>query len=168
MKFYDYHRQLHAVSQLAEFRPTVVWKSGNVDFLSVIPWDGSMFPADKEVDKKDFTDSSLEWVAEFHNLTSLQIAGTRITDGGLSKLSHMHRLKELFLCECSITDGGLKYLAGLQQLEVLELNDTGVTEQGVMLLQSKLPKVRIYLQAIVGSTKLATLSHAESRKNGSY
>jgi len=161
MKFYDYRRQLHAVSQLAEFRPTVIWKSGNVDFLTVIPWDGTMFVEDLKAGGKDFTDSSLDWVADFHDLTSLQLDGTKITDGGLSNLSHLHKLQHLSLGECSITDVGVKHLVGLKQLEVLELNDTGVTEQGVRLLQSKLPKVRIYY---AGNRWIDEIGDIESRR----
>jgi hypothetical protein len=161
MKSSDYRRQLHAVSQLAEFRPTVIWKSGNVDFLTIIPWDGTMFIEDLKAGGKDFTDSSLDRIADFHDLTSLQLDGTKITDGGLSKLSHLHKLQHLSLSECSVTDVGMKHLVGLKQLEVLELNDTGVTEQGVRLLQLKLPKVRIYY---AGNRWIDEIGDIESRR----
>jgi hypothetical protein len=59
---------------------------------------------------RSFCVGSLEVIANFKNLTRLDISATKATDAGLKKLAKLERLTALDLRHTKVTDAGLKRL----------------------------------------------------------
>ena len=91
-----------------------------------------------EVWLRDVTDDSLKAVAQFKNLTDLDLAPhwtsekkSRIPNEGLQHLASLKKLTRLDLSRTTVTDAGLEHLAKLEKLQVLNLHQTEVTDAGL-------------------------------------
>lgn len=91
----------------------------------------------------EVTDSDIQHIGSFREMTSLGLGGTQITNNGLGHLANLSKLEHLDLRDTQISDAGLKHLTGLSKLKSLALANTNVSEEGVKKLQKALPHCQI-------------------------
>jgi hypothetical protein len=84
------------------------------------------------------SDDSLERIAKYSDLETLQLVGN-ITDDGMSHLQSLRRLKRLSLAGLDIDGRGLKSLVALPELKELCLRSTRVS---VVEAKKWLPKMQ--------------------------
>jgi Leucine-rich repeat (LRR) protein len=81
--------------------------------------------------------SALRLVAEFPQLTALDISATRIDDKGLRELlPRLPKLRSLRARGCSVGDGALAALGGCQDLRTLDLTGSQITDAGLAQLSA--------------------------------
>jgi hypothetical protein len=91
------------------------------------------------VDCTHVTDTGLQTLKSLKNLRRLDLRGSSITDSGLANLSGLHELRELSLSRTAVSDAGLKHLEQLTKLQWLALSNTAVTTSGAKALKKHLP-----------------------------
>jgi len=75
------------------------------------------------------------------NLTSLDLADTKLTDAGMAHLPKFEKLAKLSLFYCNISNEGLRHLSSMASLEVLNLDSLDIGDEGLLHLQ-KLTRLR--------------------------
>jgi hypothetical protein len=90
------------------------------------------------------TGTGLEHLKELSSLQTMLLNNTKVTDAGLEHLKGLTSLQALLLNNTKVTDAGLVHLKELTSLQTLDLRGTSVTTTGVAVLQSALPKCKIY------------------------
>lgn len=78
-------------------------------------------------------------------ITSLDLAGTRVSDAGMSAIAGMRNLTRLDLANTAVTDAGARQLSGLTRLEYLNLRRTRVGDSTLRALQEMPSLRRLYL-----------------------
>ena len=92
---------------------------------------------------KGITDSLLIKVAEFTNITRLQLSNTPITDAGLGFLRSLTNLQYLNLVSTRVTMRGLLQIKDLPRLQAIYLYKTLITAADWTLLKTSFPKVTL-------------------------
>lgn len=92
----------------------------------------SMLPARRRCTKLAFHNCSLKgkdlmFFADFPNLRSLQLSGTRVTDSQMEAVSRIHSLEFVNVGKTEVTDIGLSRLADCKRLRQLLFANTQVT-----------------------------------------
>jgi internalin A len=91
----------------------------------------------------EVTDAGLKELAVFANLTELAMLGAAVTDEGLKELARHKKLTTLNLCVTRVTDAGLKELAQFKNLTKLNLVGTPTTKAAIEELRKAMPKCEI-------------------------
>jgi hypothetical protein len=86
------------------------------------------------------SDESLKLLAEWQDLTGLDLEGSPITDVGLAHLKKLSSIRFMRLANTEITDAGVKHLANHRSLRNIEFGN-GVTAEGLSNLRL-LPSLR--------------------------
>ena len=76
------------------------------------------------------TDSGGKRLAEFKNLQSLVLPGTRVTDQTIVAISTLPRLEQLDISGTQISDGAIQSLVLLKNLRELRMDGTNITDSG--------------------------------------
>jgi Leucine-rich repeat (LRR) protein len=100
------------------------------------------------------------------NLTSLDLADTRLTDLGMSKIATFSNLTRLSLFYCNISNHGLRHLSNLSKLRVLNLDSRDISDDGLVYLRrlSSLQSLDIFSGRITdsGCAHIAQIQSLES------
>ena len=80
------------------------------------------------------TDAAMPVICGLHNLTLLDISGTRITDKGAAHLAALTKLQCLGVAGTSIGDATTAILLSLARIDMLNVNWTRITDTGLMNL----------------------------------
>lgn len=81
------------------------------------------------------TDTTLDQLASFRHLTTLDLSGTRVTAKGIQKLQFFQNLRALTADSCSgIDDEALLEISRIPSLQTLSLRNTQVTDDGMPAL----------------------------------
>lgn len=118
--------------------PQWLWKYLGIDAYSHVIAVGYDLRDENGVTDPPVTDASLECVASFSKLESLDLSNTDVTDAGLIHLIDLSALRILNLSNTDVTDVGLSELTNLSSLQFLDLEGTLVSLEGVCTLQSSL------------------------------
>jgi hypothetical protein len=89
------------------------------------------------------SDNGLKAVADLKLLTRLHLENTGVGDAGLKHLSGLEHLEYLNLYGTQVGDAGVAQLAGMKNLKKLYVWQSKVTENGVKALQAKAPNLQI-------------------------
>jgi uncharacterized membrane protein len=96
-----------------------------------------------DLSRLDLSELDKSLLAEFHNLTRLNMSGTGISDDTLEYLSTLSNLMYLNLYATNISDNGIQHLQELTNLSSLYLWRTNITPEGIESLQSIFPDLYI-------------------------
>ena len=109
-------------------------------------------------DGKKFSDSHVNLLAEFKNLTTVRFNDANVTDAGLKVLGRLKQLTDVRFLNTKISDAGLKELRGLDNLEILF--DTALEVEPLRLLQVS-SRNRTIVASWSGDYRDSTLTYAE-------
>src|SRR5205807_10441402 len=77
------------------------------------------------------TDTTLQYLASFAALKSLDVSHTQVTNNGMEYLPALRNLEELRVGGNKVTGAGLRWLRVLPNLRVLDLNGTQKRNSGL-------------------------------------
>lgn len=93
--------------------------------------------------KSNISDRELKYVAQFKNLTRLQLERTDISDEGIEPLSVLEHLETINLYETSVSDKCLEYLTQIPSLKRVYLWRTNLDIEKTTLFNEEHPHLEI-------------------------
>jgi hypothetical protein len=129
MKINEYGHDTFINEAVAGAVPAFKFQKWNNGMIATLPVPETSFGLDlKDV---PVTDAGLKELANFKNLTMLNLWRTKVTDAGLKELAPFKNLIILRLNGTQVTNEGFKELAKLKSLITLSIIDTQVTDVGL-------------------------------------